>query len=366
MIYPKVSIITPSYNQAQFLEQCIQSVLSQDYNNIEFIVIDGGSTDNSVDIIKKYTDKITYWVSESDDGQSHAINKGFKRATGDIVAWLNSDDLYFPDAVSTAVKRFEEQPGLTLFYGNAVWIGKNGEFIRYFTEIEPYNQKRLLNYSDFIMQPTTFFSRQKLIEVGYLDESLYYAMDWDLWCKLSKTGTFLYEEKLIAAHRDYEATKTNSGGYKRLKELLKIQCRHITGFWPHAFWGFLSYEIYKRNSNRNLLIRFVSCRLAKAISHMSPTAIKFHNTNIKNKNLYGFKPYSHEIPEGYAEIHLPYIDDDYKFSIELMENVDKELYINRTAPSIHPFSLNNSMSIELEIKDENNNRCGGTVKIVRT
>jgi glycosyltransferase involved in cell wall biosynthesis len=117
-----VSIIIPSYNQALFLEQCLNSVLDQDYPDIECIVIDGGSTDGSVDIIRRYEERLAYWVSEPDKGQSHAINKGFLQATGEIVAWLNSDDLYFPGAVSSAVKCFQNNSKLVLFYGHCLFI----------------------------------------------------------------------------------------------------------------------------------------------------------------------------------------------------------------------------------------------------
>ncbi len=249
---PLVSIITPSYNQAAFLDETIRSVLSQDYANIEYIVVDGGSTDGSVEIIKRYADRIAKWVSEPDEGQSHAINKGFRMATGDIVAWLNSDDLYFPDAVSTAVKRFVEHADLGLFYGHCVFIDRDGAFVRYFTEVEPYDEFRLRNCTDFIMQPTTFFKRETLFDIGLLDTRLHYCMDWDLWCRFAESGCgVLCEPRLIAATRVYAETKTMGGSRARLDEIRRVLRRHRTGLWPHAHCGFRATEIRQRLAQRN-------------------------------------------------------------------------------------------------------------------
>lgn len=301
-----MSIVIPSYNQALFLERCLNSVLDQDYPNIECIVIDGGSTDGSVDIIRRYEDRLTYWVSEPDRGQSHAINKGFQRTTGDIVAWLNSDDLYFPGAVSLAVKCFQNNSKLVLFYGHCVFVDEKGSFLRYFTEVEPWNKKRLLNYSDYIMQPTTFFSREKLFQVGLIDETLNYGMDWDLWCKLIHTGDVHFEEQLIAANREYGATKTMSGGWIRLKELLRIQRRHMQGFWPHAFWGYCGTELRLRASASNSFLSWILWRCAALIvPFLSPSAIVSNRLMERRRNLYGIQHHSGKIPDGQAKICLP-------------------------------------------------------------
>jgi glycosyltransferase involved in cell wall biosynthesis len=243
---PKVSIVTPSYNQAEFLEETILSVQAQDYPNIEHIIIDGGSDDGSVEVIKKYEDSLAYWVSEDDDGQSDAINKGFRKATGDIVAWLNSDDLYFPHAVSTAVKHFQNNANLGLFYADCVFIDAHGDFIRYFTEREEFDLDRLLSFSDFIMQPTTFFSREKLFEVGLLDEDRHFTMDWDLWCRLAKHDNcdVEFEAEVIAANREYAAAKTSAGGWTRLKEIWQHLHEHKTTLFPHAWFGYLASELY--------------------------------------------------------------------------------------------------------------------------
>jgi glycosyltransferase involved in cell wall biosynthesis len=305
-IGPKVSIVTPSYNQVRFLEQTLLSVLNQDYPNLEYIVIDGGSTDGSLDVIKKYQDRIDYWVSEPDAGQSHAINKGLREATGDVVAWLNSDDLYFPDAVSRAAKEFQQNKNLALFYGNCVFIDENGRFIRYFTEVEDWNEVRLRNYSDFIMQPTTFFSREKLHQAGFLDERLDYGMDWDLWCRLAQTGDVYYGNGMIAANRDYKDTKTNNGSWKRLQELLTINLRHMTGIWPHAFFGFCGTELRQKAESAEFLYERFLYRFLRLVSMgMSPSAIWYGKRTRHKRNLYGIRHHSGIVEDGAATVYLP-------------------------------------------------------------
>jgi len=310
MIQPLVSIIVPSFNQAIFIEQCLCSILAQDYSDIEIIVIDGGSTDGSVEIIRRYQDRLAYWVSETDNGQSHAINKGFQRAQGDIVAWLNSDDVYFPTAVSVAVQQFQKNKNLSLFYGQCVYIDECGNFLRYFSEIEPWNKKRLLNFSDFIMQPTTFFRREKLYEIGLLDEALHYGMDWDLWCKLSCVGDVHFEPNVIAANREYGTTKTKSGGWVRLKELLKIQQRHMTGFWPHAFFGLCATEVkLKAEQSTSLLASIFLRSAAYTLLFCAPLAVIQNRKLASSRVLYGFNPHSSFIPDGNATIYLPLVEN---------------------------------------------------------
>ncbi len=293
---PLVSIVTPSYNQAEFLEQTIRSVLAQDYRNIEYIVVDGGSTDGSVEIIKRYADRIATWVSEPDQGQSDAINKGFRMATGEIVAWLNSDDLYFPDAVSTIVRRFEEQPNLGLSYGDCVFVDREGAFARYFTEVEPYNEFRLRNCSDYIMQPTTFFRRDLLLEIGLLNESLHFTMDWDLWCRFAENGCGVhYEPKLIAATRVYPETKTSAGGGTRLLEIKGTLKRHSTSWWPHAFYGYYAAEVRQFRERKDLSFFRRLCLTVRLFCLHLGAARNVIFAECAANNLYGLRRGTHEI-----------------------------------------------------------------------
>src|SRR5436190_1293824 len=169
---PKISIVTPSFNQAEFLEETMLSVLDQDYPNLEYIVIDGGSTDGSVEIIKKYADRLAYWVSESDQGQSEAINKGFARATGDVLAWLNSDDAYYPGSVAYIANHFQNNPADDLIYGVHNDVNERGEVIRKGMWFPFAAQVFQVGFA--ICQPTSFWRRKVWDTCGPLDTSLHY------------------------------------------------------------------------------------------------------------------------------------------------------------------------------------------------
>lgn len=194
-----VSIITPSFNQSAFLEQTILSVLNQDYPRIEYMVIDGGSTDGSVDIIRKYESRLAYWVSEIDKGQADAINKGFGRAKGDVVAWLNSDDYYLPGAISAAVKAFEENPGAVLVYGNMLSVDEHGKTFHTLN----YKQLTLEDLLCFqiIGQAAVFFRSPALAVTGWLDTSYHYMLDHHLWIRLAQQGRILHVDQTWSSAR---------------------------------------------------------------------------------------------------------------------------------------------------------------------
>ena len=203
-----VSIITPSFNQAKYLEDTIQSVLDQDYANLEYIMVDGGSTDESVDIIRKYNDKLAWWVSEKDSGQAEAINKGLSRATGEIVAWLNSDDTYLPGTISAAVRTFEENPDVVLVYGNMLAVDENSETIN----ILRYDQLNLEDLLCFqiIGQPAVFFRRDALEKAGYLDSTYHFLLDHHLWLRLALQGRILHVDQTWAAARYHAEAKNRA------------------------------------------------------------------------------------------------------------------------------------------------------------
>lgn len=180
---PKITIVTPSFNQGRFIEQTIQSVLDQQYPNLEYIIIDGGSTDGTVDIIKKYEKHITYWVSERDNGQSDAINKGLQLATGEVVNWLNSDDYYELGALKTVAEAFQDQ-NVTVVCGRGriFYQNKEGERFSRGTDVYEGNLAKTIGWAR-MDQPETFFRRSVLEKVGELDSSLHYLMDRDLWIR---------------------------------------------------------------------------------------------------------------------------------------------------------------------------------------
>jgi glycosyltransferase involved in cell wall biosynthesis len=219
---PKITIVTPSYNQAQFLEETILSVLQQDYPHIEYIIIDAGSTDNSVDIIRKYEHKLAFWVSEPDRGQGHAINKGFARATGDILSWLNSDDMLTPGAIIQAVHAFQSNPDVDVVYSDFDNLDEQtGRITQH--RVRQATLANLLGGGNCIPQPTAFMRRALLDRIGLVDESLYHALDWELWIRAAKHGRLLHLSGLsLAILRDHSLAKTRAQNIRRAPEFLRL------------------------------------------------------------------------------------------------------------------------------------------------
>ncbi|MGV8130099.1 MAG: glycosyltransferase family 2 protein [Methanolinea sp.] len=217
MDHPKVSIITPSYNQGQFIEGTIKSILSQNYPNLEYIVLDGGSTDNSLKVLKKYSDFITYWKSERDKGQSDAINRGFRISTGEIVAWLNSDDIYCPGTIEKVVEFFQDNPDISIVYGDFLNLYEQDPSQNHIVHSGEFSLKKLIA-RDFIGQPTTFFRREALFDVGLLDETLQNSLDYDLFLKLGLKYRFGYIPEVLAIYRWHGESKSGSQEEKFARE----------------------------------------------------------------------------------------------------------------------------------------------------
>ena len=207
--FPLVTIVTPSYNQAAYLEKTILSVLNQDYPNIEYIIMDGGSDDGSSDIIRRYQDRLAYWESVKDKGQTDAINKGFSHANGEVLAWLNSDDILYPRAVSEAVSFLTKHPECGLVYGNSDFIDADGKVIGRFNAKQTDYRKLTQGYVH-IPQQAAFWRADLWKQVGPLDDSIYFAMDYDLWLRLAKISRveYLKEAEPWAAFRLHADAKT--------------------------------------------------------------------------------------------------------------------------------------------------------------
>jgi glycosyltransferase involved in cell wall biosynthesis len=221
---PLVSVITPSFNQAAFLEETICSVIEQDYPQFEYIIIDGGSTDGSVDIIKKYANYLTGWVSERDKGQTDAINKGFARAKGEILAWLNSDDTYQPGAITQAVTCLMDHPEVGMVYGDANFIDANGKIIGRFPAAQT-DYKRLRRGYVHITQQAAFFRADLWKRVGPLDPTFYFAMDYDLWVRLAAQAPLLYVPRTWANFRLHGDSKTIADDDRCWPEMLRVHYR---------------------------------------------------------------------------------------------------------------------------------------------
>lgn len=226
---PLVSIVTPSFNQAPFLEETILSVLNQDYPNIEYLIVDGGSTDGSLEIIRRYADKLAWWVSEKDQGQTDAINKGFARARGSILAWINSDDTYLPHAVSEAVAFLREHPQVGMVYGDANFIDESGRVVGKFPARQT-DYRRLRQGYVHIPQQAAFFRAELWRKVAPLDPSFFFAMDYDLWVRLAKIAPLVYTPRLWANFRLHGSGKTIAADDRCWPEMLRVHYRE-GGAW---------------------------------------------------------------------------------------------------------------------------------------
>jgi hypothetical protein len=230
-----VSIVMPSFQSARFLRAAIDSVLEQDHEPLELLVLDGGSTDGSVAILEECARRAgprLWWRSARDGGQCAAINQGFARARGEVVAWLNSDDVYYPGAVRRAVAALAEHPECALVYGDGDLIDEHGGVLGRFPETVDFDLWRLANVADYILQPTAFFRRSALFAHGcartgeVLDTGLHWALDWDLWLRLGARVPFARIDGVLAASRLHAGTKTATGGWPRLREILAVLRRH--------------------------------------------------------------------------------------------------------------------------------------------
>lgn len=227
---PLVTVVTPSFNQAPYIERTILSVLDQDYPNLEYIVVDGGSTDGSLDIIKKYSDHISSWISEPDLGQTDAINKGFSRGNGQILAWINSDDTYNPGAVREAVQFLQEHPDVGLVYGDANFINAQDAVIGTFPAAQT-DRTRLLQGYVHVPQQSAFFRSDLWKKIGPLDPSFFFAMDYDLWVRLSALAPLVYLPKKIWANfRLHDDGKTIASDDRCWPEMLRVH-RREGGSW---------------------------------------------------------------------------------------------------------------------------------------
>lgn len=220
--WPRVTIVTPSYNQGQFIEETIRSVLLQGYPNLEYIAMDGGSTDNSVEIIRKYEPWLTSWVSEPDRGQSHAINKGFERATGEIVAWLNSDDYYWPAALGIAAQALHNNPRAGLVYTDCDYVDQaTNKSTR--VRVADRSIAEMLRDGNCVTQQTAFFTKEALDRVGLLREDLHMIMDYELWIRLKRFyDVVTLSDVSLGVFRHHSTSKTVSAEYRQLPEFLRV------------------------------------------------------------------------------------------------------------------------------------------------
>ncbi len=239
-----VSIVTPCYNMARYVEETVHSVLSQDYPYIEHIVMDGGSTDGSLEILDKYKDRITIY-SGPDDGTADAVNEGIQRSKGSIVAFLNADDIYLPGAVSAAVRGLERYPEAAVVYGEALWVDGAGKMIGRYPTL-PFDKRKLAEEC-FICQPASFIRRSDFEKVGGLDPALHFAFDYDLWIRMARRRPLRKIDEVLAASRMHHENKTlgsRTGVFREAMRLLKKHYDYVPFQWVH---GYCSYFLDRRD-----------------------------------------------------------------------------------------------------------------------
>jgi glycosyltransferase involved in cell wall biosynthesis len=251
-VLPKISVITPSYNQGQFIEQTILSVLSQGYSNLEYIIMDGGSTDNTVEIIKKHESRITYWQSKKDNGQASAINEGFAMATGDILCWLNSDDMYLPGILNKIASSFTDINSAEIVFGNCTHFNDQSKKTRG-SDVAGAHKKFELSLCDYIIQPSSFFTRAAWLKTGILNEALHFSFDWDWFIRAEKAGiNYIPLQEYLSLYRIHDAHKSGGGGTKRAEELKQVAALYNDQRLAKAFSKWI--DMY---SKKNLLSKTI-------------------------------------------------------------------------------------------------------------
>jgi len=297
------AIVIPNLNQSKFLGTALESLRYQSVP-LEIAVMDGGSTDNFREVVEKHSDIITYLRSGLDEGQAAAIREGKDIISGDIVAWLNADDYYFPGALERVAACFEEDPELDVVYGDAVHVCPKGCFLSYFFGIQEFDKKDLTR-SCFICQPACFVRRSAYEAVGGIDPTLQYTMDWDLWCRLSSGGAkFKYVRELFAAVRSYSGTKTLSGDWLRYKEIRWIEKEYGNRPLPLSWPGFYLYDLTNKKEKSvtdQACFHFLRLlrRLKKSIKWMG------HPRNGAHGPINGFYRWS-SVVRGACTIRLPW------------------------------------------------------------
>jgi glycosyltransferase involved in cell wall biosynthesis len=285
MNYPKFTVVTPTFNQGQFIERAIDSVISQGYPNLEFIIIDGGSNDNTVEVIKKYERHLTYWVSEPDRGQSHAINKGIARSTGDYLTWLNSDDWYTPGTLKIFADVIKDNPDAGVIVGAGQIVNEMGQVVFYKEPTNPITLETLYNWfsEGWFAQPSSIFSRRAWEICGPVDENEHIAMDLDLWLKIASAQfRFVPINDLLSEALSHSGAKTTAfralmrvegllviakyGGINVLKSEIEKMSQEIEDLTAQLVWYNRNYEIIINHPVARLL-RPIIKRLGKEGSY---------------------------------------------------------------------------------------------------
>lgn len=262
--WPRISIVTPSYNQGQFIEETIRSVLLQGYPELEYIIMDGGSTDGSVEVIKKYRTWLAHWVSENDNGQSSAINAGFRAASGDVFSWLNSDDAYFPGALATVGRRFAGFTQPSVLVGSGDVIGADGRFLREI-RVPPLDRETIASGEKWFLQQSCFWSDACWREVGGVDEELHLLMDRDLWIRFSDRFALVSCETKLGMLRWYSDAKTVKYKSRSMAEQVYLDFRYERKYSGLSRVEKLAKALHVKDQELNSLNRRLVFRVLKRL-----------------------------------------------------------------------------------------------------
>ena len=270
-----VSIVTPSFNQVPYLPELLRSVHEQDYPHIEHVVVDGGSTDGTLEILKETTYPVK-WISEADAGQAAAINKGMAMAGGDILGWVNCDDALAPGAIRAVVGFFRAHPRVMMVYGDAMAIDESGRRYGLRTNVRPTNLDDLVNLGDFIVQPAAFWRAELWKEIGCLDEQLRYMLDYEYWMRVARRHAPVYLPLCLAMERLHVQSKTAGGYHERMQEIELVARRHGGKGLPYHFRAeaalLLVSDAFRKMRNGDFRDGFAHMRNAIALK---PALLKF-------------------------------------------------------------------------------------------
>jgi glycosyltransferase involved in cell wall biosynthesis len=299
------AIVVPNLNQSHFLPDALESLRHQT-SAFELAVMDGGSVDEFDRVVEKYTDIITYLHSAPDEGQTAAIKAGKESVSGDIVAWLNADDYYFPQTLDKVATCFETHPDIDVVYGDAIHVSPDGMFLSYFPVIQEFDANDLTR-TCFICQPACFVRRGAYERAGGLDLKLHFTMDWDLWCRLSSSGAkFYYLQEVLAAVRYYPGTKTLSGDLRRYKEIWRIEKKYGHRFFPRSWAGAYLFDLgFYETKSRFEKTAFSVLKNLRRIKRK--VLFKNNRSSNKIKTIYGFYPLD-TLVDDCGIIHIPWYD----------------------------------------------------------
>ncbi|WP_051184471.1 glycosyltransferase family 2 protein [Desulfatiglans anilini] len=310
------AITIPNLNQSRFLTTALESLRHQTAP-FEIALMDGGSTDGFPHVAEYYTDIITYSRSGKDGGQSAAIKEGFDRVSGDIVAWLNADDYYFPDTLRKVADCFDKNPDVDVIYGNAVFVTPEGFFLSYYPSVKHCQDISEIYKACIICQPACFVRRRAYDEIGMINTSLVYTMDWDLWCRLAKKGAkFLYLPEVLAAVRYYEGTKTLSCSMRRYWEIYRIELLY-NHFIPFVTIEFMDYDVIVLNKQTKTTRAFRQFYNKVYAPFKSTYRKLFQRQDVSYEGLlYGFHRWD-QIVEGTCKIYLPWYEKQFWRNLKL-------------------------------------------------